>query len=194
MQLRTSVYVVRIDKDTTDAEDVEIERKVAVAESHNCFPIEEGSNLSKHPGTFSNISTFKSLSDDELDIACTWHNKYFHYESVHVSLFFIFREMCRQFKSAKLKITPQLQEELAALVQNLFGNLSQFQESVTEAHRRWTEKRYGYQANWDDDAYACALVQLYQYFGGKERVAPSLTDQFDGLIEFFDEDLLVLAE
>jgi hypothetical protein len=194
MQLRTSVYVVRIDKDTTDVEDVEIERKVAVAESHNCFPIEEGSNLSKHPGTFSNISTFKSLSDDELDLACTWHNKYFHYESVHVSLFFIFREMCRQFKSAKLKITPQLQEELAALVQNLFGNLSQFQESVTEAHRRWTEKRYGYQANWDDDAYACALVQLYQYFGGKERVAPSLTDQFDGLIEFFDEDLLVLAE
>jgi hypothetical protein len=76
----------------------------------------------------------------------------------------------------------------------LFGNLSQFQESVTEAHRRWTVKRYGYQAAWDDDAYACALIQLYQYFGGKEKVAPTLLDHFDGLIEFFDQDIMNLAE
>jgi len=193
MQLRTSVYVVRIDKDLNDPEDVELEEKVATAEKHECFPIDENSTLSKHPGTFTNISTFKSLNVDEIEMACSWHNRYFHYENVHVSLFFIFREVCRQFKSAKLKITPKLQEELAALVQNLFGNLSQFQESVTAAHRQWTEKRYGYQANWDDDAYACALIQLYQHFGGKEKVAPSLTDQFDGLIEFFDEDIMSLA-
>lgn len=109
-------------------------------------------------------------------------------------MFFIFRELCRQFKSAHLSITPTLELELAALVQTLFGNLSQYQESVTEAHRRWTTKRYGYQASWDDDAYACALIQLYQHFGGKEKVAPTLLDQFDGLIEFFDEDIMSLAD
>jgi hypothetical protein len=192
--LRNAVFTIRIDKDKTDDEEVALEKKVAIAEKYNCFPVEVGSDLSKYPGTFTNIATFQTLKDDELEISCSWHNQYFHYENVHVSLFFIFRDLCRQFESAKLKLTPTLQEELAALVQNLFGNLSQFQESVTEAHRRWTTKRYGYQANWDDDAYACALIQLYQYFGGKEKVAPTLTDQFDGLIEFFDEDILNLAE
>lgn len=193
-QLRNSVFIVRIDKDKTDIEDVDLERKVSIAEKHNCFPVEVDSDLSKYPGTFTNIATFKTLSDDEVDVACAWHNKYFHYENVHVSLYFIFRDLCRQFSSAKIKISSKLEEDLAALIQSCFGNLSQFQESVTEAHRRWTEKRYGYQANWDDDAYACALIQLYQHFGGKEKVAPTLLDQFDGLIEFFDEDILNLAQ
>jgi hypothetical protein len=193
-QLRNSVFIVRIDKDKTDEDDVALEKKVSIAEKHNCFPVEADSDLAKYPGTFTNIATFKTLSDSEIEEACSWHDKYFHYESVHVSLYFIFRDLCRQFESAKIKISPKLKEELAAMVQSCFMNLSQFQESVTEAHRRWTEKRYGYQANWDDDAYACALIQLYQHFGGKEKVAPTLLDQFDGLIEFFDEDILSMAD
>ena len=193
-QLRNSVFVIRIDKDRSDQEDVDIEKKVSIAESHNCFPVEVDSDLAKYPGTFSNIATFKTLNYDEIEEACKWHDGYFHCDPLHVSVFFIFRDLCREFASAKIKLTPKLLEELAALVQNLFINMPQFQESVTEAHRRWTEKRYGYQANWDDDAYACALVQLYQHFGGKEKVAPTLTDRFDGLIEFFDEDLLAIAD
>ena len=193
-QLRNAVFIVRIDKDLSDQEDVEIEKKVSIAEIHNCFPVEVDSDLSKYPGTFSNIATFKTLSNSELEEACKWHDSYFHCDPLHVSVFFIFRDLCREFASAKLKLTPTLLEELAALIQNLFINMPQFQESVTEAHRRWTEKRYGYQANWDDDAYACALVQLYQHFGGKEKVAPTLTDRFDGLIEFFDENLLASAD
>jgi hypothetical protein len=193
-QLRNSVFVIRIDKDRSDPDDVELEKKVAMAEKHLCFPVDVDSDLGKYPGTFSNIATFKTLSDIEVGEACEWHNTYFHCDPLHVSVFFIFRDLCREFKSAKIKLTPKLLEELAALVQQLFVNMPQFQESVTEAHRRWTEKRYGYQANWDDDAYACALIQLYQHFGGKEKVAPTLTDRFDGLIEFFDEDLLMAAE
>lgn len=193
-QLRNAVFIVRIDKDTSDADDVEIEHKVSIAESNECFPVEIDSSLSKYPGTFSNVSIFKTLSPDEIKIACSWHNFYFHYESVHVSLFFIFRDLCREFNSAKLPITEQLKLDLAALIQNLFGTLSQFQESVTEAHRRWTEQRYGYQATWNDDAYACSLIQLYKKFGGPETVAPTLTDRFDGLIDFFDEDILSLAK
>lgn len=192
--LRNSVFAIRIDKDKSDKDDVELEKKVATAEKFNCFPVEVDSDLSKYPGTFTNIATFKTLNTDEISVACGWHDNYFHYENVHVSLFFAFRDIIRQSDVAKIKLTPKFLEELAALVQNLFGNLSQFQESVTEAHRRWTTKRYGYQANWDDDAYACALVQLYQHFGGKEKIAPTLLDQFDGLIEFFDQDLLDMAE
>lgn len=193
-QLRNDVFVVRIDKDTTDEDEVAVEKKVKIAELNNCFPVEEDSDLLKYPGTFSNIATFKTLSAEEIEIACAWHNRYFHFDGVHVSLFFIFRDVCREFDSAKLPITDKLKEELAALVQNLFGTLSQFQESVTEAHRRWHEKRYGYKGNWNDDAYACALIQLYQKFGGKEKVAPTLLDRFDDLIDFFDEDLLALAD
>lgn len=192
-QLRNAVFIVRIDGDRTDEEDVEIERKVSITEQHNIFPVEVDSTNLKYPGTFSNIATFKTLDFNELEVACKWHNDYFHYEGVHVSLFFIFKDLCRQFTSAKLTLTPTLLTELAALIQNLFGNLSQFQESVTEAHRKWTVQRYGYQANWDDDAYACALIQLYQKFGGREKVPLTLLDRFDDLIEFFDADILSLA-
>jgi len=38
-QLRNSVFVVRIDKDITDDDDVAIEKMVAAAEQHNCFPV-----------------------------------------------------------------------------------------------------------------------------------------------------------
>jgi len=129
-QLRNSVFVIRIDKDMSDKDDVEIEKMVAMAESHLCFPVEEDSALLKHPGTFSNISTFKSLSVSEVDTSCGWHDKYFHYEGVHVSLFFIYRDLCREFESAKILLSDKLQEELAALVQKLFGNLSQFRRHI----------------------------------------------------------------
>ena len=190
-QLRNSVYIVRLDGDTSVEDAVELERNVSIAELHECFPVEV--NFTKYPGTFSNIATFNTLKGPEIDVACKWHNKYFHYEPVHVALFFIFKDMCRQFASAKLSITETLQEELAALVQTLFANLSQFQTSVKEAHTQWTVKRYGYQAAWEDDAYACALLQLYKRFGGEEKVALTLLDRYDGLIDFFDQDILELA-
>jgi len=192
-QLRNSVFVIRIDNNFSDEEDREIESKVRIAESFQCFPVDEDSSLVKYPGTFTNIATFKTMTENEIKIACQWHNKFFHYENVHVSLFFAFKDLCREFNAAKHPLSAKLQTELAALVQNLFSNLSQFQESVTEAHRRWTEKRYGYKAPWNDDAYACALVQLYLHFGGTEYVAPTLKDKFDGLIEFFDDDIMSLA-
>lgn len=192
-KLRNSVFIVRIDNDTSDEEDVQREKLLSIAEKNQCFPIEVNSNLSKYPGTFANIATFESCNEDEVDLATSWHNKYFHYESMHVSTFFIFRDMNRAFKNAKLPITDKLMKELAGLVQTLFGDLGQYQQSVTQAHRLWTTKRYGYQANWDDDAYACALLQLYKNFGGEERVAPNIIDRFDGIIDFFDEDILSLA-
>jgi len=194
MQLRNSVFIVRIDKDLSDDDDVSVEKLVSIAEKNECFPIESFSGLNKYPGTFGNIATFKSCNEKEVELATSWHNEYFHYESLHVSTFFIFRDIHRAFNSAKLPVTETLQQELAGLVQTLFGDLGQYQESVTRAHRLWTVKRYGYQANWDDDAYACALLQLYKKFGGQERVAPNIIDRFDDIIDFFDEDILSLAD
>jgi hypothetical protein len=193
VELRNSVFVIRIDHDDSDEDDVKLEKKVSIVEKHHCFPVEEDSQLSKYPGTFSNIATFKTLTDEELETACSWHNKYFHYNEAHVSLFFIFRDMCREFDSAKLTVTTKLQQELAALIQSLFANLTQFAESCKEAHRRWSVKTYGYETNWSDDAYAVSLVQLYQKFGGKERIPLGMIDRYDDLIKFFDEDILSIA-
>lgn len=193
-QLRNSVFIIRIDDNRSDDEDVETEAKVAEAEKYECFPVEENSTLLKYPGTFTNIATFKTLTLKEIELACNWHNTYFHYENIHVSLFFIFRDLNRDFRAAKLSVSKKLQAELAALIQHLFGSLSQFSESVKEAYSKWHEKRHGYKGTWKDDAYVCALLQLYQKFGGTERIAPALVDQFDDLIEFFDEDIMSLAE
>jgi tellurite resistance protein len=192
--LRNAVYIIRIDGNTTDEEEVALEKKVSVAEANECFPVEEDSSLIKYPGTFTNIATFKTLSDDEIDTATKWHNTYFHRDPIHVSLFFMFRDFCREFSSAKITITEKLQQELAGLIQNLFVDLNQYSSSVKEAHNRWHEKRYGYKGNWNDDAYACGLLHLYQRFGGKEKLPLTLLDRFDDLIDFFDQDILDLAK
>lgn len=192
-KLRNEVFIVRIDEDTTDEEDVKNERKVSIAEKHDCYPVEAFSTLGKYPGTFSNIATFKTLSEDELELACGWHNKYFHYVSLHVSCFFMFRDMSRTYKSAKKKITGKLQEDLAALVQGAFGDLMQYQESVAEAYRKWHTTRYGYEGSWNDEGYAVALLQLYKHFGGQEYVPQSLLDRFDDLIQFFDPAILAMT-
>jgi len=193
MQLRTSVFCIRIDGNRSDSYDVEVENKVKIAENNHCYPIEEKSRLSQHPGTFANIATFLTLNDNEVEIACKWHNTYFHYEPLHVSLFFIFKDICRSFKNFKVTITPKLLEDLAALVQDRFGDLQQYQESVTEAHRKWSTQRYGQADNWKDHAYACALLQLYVKLGGTEHIPAILLDQFDGIVDFFDDEITTVG-
>lgn len=193
-QLRNAVFVIRIDKDFSDPEDVLLEQKVTAAEKHECFPIEVESDFTVHPGTFSNIATFKTLTVDEIDMACKWHNDYFHRDNIHAALFFIFRDLSRGFAPAKMKITKKLLEELAALVQSLFGDLSQFAESAKSAYREYTTKQWSYELAWDDDAYACALLELYVKFGGKEKIPPAMLNKFDNLIDFFDDDILAVAD
>ena len=193
MQLRNAVYIVRLDGETSDPDEVAKERKVSIAEKHHCFPVEVGSDYTKYPGTFTNISTFEGLSDDEINMACAWHNKYFHYEGIHVSLFFIYRDFVRKFKPAKCKVTAELEEELAALIQSLFGNLAQFADSCKKVWRLYTEAKFDYEDDWNDDIYAEALLQLYKKFGGGEKLPKAITETHDDLVEFFDDDILNLA-
>lgn len=191
-QLRNSVFIVRIDKDTTDKDDVDLERAVSIAEKFECYPVEEKSPLLQYPGTFSNIATFRTLDDIEIEMACRWHHQYFHNDNIHAALFFIIKDLYRSFRAARLPITNILLEELAAMIQDKFVKLDTFATFVKKVHREYTHNRYGYEANWNDDAYACALLQLYKHFGGQEQIAPNITDRFDGLIDFFSDDILAV--
>jgi hypothetical protein len=192
-KLRNEVNVVRIDGDTTDEDEVITERKVSIAEKHNCYPV-ESFKYKNYPGTFSNIATFKTLSDEELELACGWHDKYFHFVPLHVSCFFMFRDIHRVFKSAKRPFTDKLQHDMASMIQQLFGDLQQYQESVTEAFRKWHRTKYEYDGAWNDEGYAVALLQLYKHFGGTEYVPASLLDRFDDLISFFDPAILNIKQ
>jgi len=188
-KLRNEVHIVRIDGDTTNEEEVVTERKVSIAEKHDCYPV-EAFTFKNYPGTFSNIATFKTLGYDELELACGWHNKYFHYEPMHVSCFFMFRDMSRVYNSAKRDFTEKLQHEMAGLIQQVFGNLHQYQESVAEAFRKWHRTKYEYDGTWNDEGYAVALLQLYKHFGGTEYIPASLLDRFDDLVSFFHPSIL----
>ena len=140
--LRNAVNIVRIDKDTTDEEEVAIERKVAIAENNECFPVEENSQLLKYPGVFTNIATFNSMTDEEVGIATSWQNKYFHYEPIHVGTFFMFKNLVREFEGSKVILSDKLLEELAGLLQTLFQGMKQYSESCKEAYGRWHKKHY----------------------------------------------------
>lgn len=188
--LRNSVFIVRIDKNFDDEDDVKVEQKVSIAESYDCYPVEEKNELSKYPGTFTNIANFVNQNDETLHLACKWHNQYFHYLGIHVSLFFMYQEFQSAFKSARLPVSDKLQEELAALIQQVFVDLDGYAEAVKEAWRKWSENRYGDQTAWRDDGYAVALLQLYKKFGGEERVPLSITDRYDDLYKFFADEIL----
>jgi hypothetical protein len=192
-QLRNSVFVVRLDNDKSDPNDVKLEKLVSIAEKNGCYPVEEKHPHLKYAGTFSNIATFKSLTPDEAKLACGWHNKYFHYEGIHANLFFIWRDISSHHKAAKIPVSDKFQHEIAALVQSLFGNLTQYAESAKEAYRDWHKRQYNQEGVWADDFYACGLIQLYVKFGGKEKISLPMFDKYRGAVDFFDNDILALA-
>jgi hypothetical protein len=198
-ELRNAVFCVRIDGNTEDEEDVIAERKVSIAESYDCYPVEVNSGLSKYPGTFTHISLFELATEEQLEAAFDWHNTYFHMDSVHASLFPIFRDIVRDFKSARMEFTPTLAVEIAGLIQGVFGDLEQFGQSAMQARTRWHNKRYGYEGNWSDDQYAVVLFQLYVKMGGKEQIPLVLLDKYydpktnTGIADFLADEILDMA-
>ena len=76
------------------------------------------------------------------------------------------------------------------MIQNKFIKLDTFATFVKKAYRDYTINKWEYEANWSDDAYACALLQLYKHFGGTEKTAPNITARFDDLYKFFHGDIL----
>ena len=193
--LRNAVNIIRLDGDTSDDNEVAIEKKVAIAENNECFPVEENSQLLKYPGTFTNIATFNSMTDHEVKIATSWQNKYFHYEPIHVGTFFLFKDLVREFEGSKMILSDKLLEELAGLLQSLFQGMKQYAESCKEAYGRWHQIHYSTdKVKWSDEAYVSGLLHLYKKFGGKETIPMTLLDNVQDFIKFFDSDLLEGAE
>jgi hypothetical protein len=185
---RTKVMSRRID-DSEDDDDKDAERKQSICEKYNCFPIDDEGPFVGRPGTFTHMQAL-NLPDEIIELACKFHDKYFHYDSIDGSLWFMMADLYRAFKAAKIDITDKFLEELAGILQIYFAGLYQFHESVHSAHKRWGKHYYGYdEFPWSDDAIACVLVSLYANLGGKQKIPQMLLDRFDKIIDFVDDDI-----
>jgi hypothetical protein len=185
---RTKVMSRRID-DSDDEDDKNAERKQSICEKHNCFPIDDEGPFVGKPGTFTHMQAL-NLPDEIIELACKFHDKYFHYDPIDGSLWFMMADLHRAFKAAKIDITDEFLEELAGILQIYFAGLYQFHESVHSAHKRWGKHYYGYdEFPWSDDAIACVLVSLYANLGGKQKIPQMLLDRFDKIIDFVDDDI-----
>ena len=184
---RTKVMSVRIDG-STDAEDEEAERKQAICERNDCYPVDTESVFVGKPGTFTHMQAL-NLPDEVLELACKFHHEYFHYDAIDGSLWFMMDDIYKAFKAAKIQITEDFLKELAGILQGYFAGLYEFHQSVKGAHRRWGEHTYGYEVPWQDDAIAAVLVALYKKLGGKQTIPQPMLDRFDKIIDFVDDDI-----
>ncbi len=184
---RTKVMSVRIDG-STDDEDVESERKQSICEKYDCYPVDSDSQFVGKPGTFTHMQAL-NLDDNTLELACKFHNNYFHYDPIDGSLWFMMNDIAKSFTAAKIKITDQFLEELAGILQGYFAGLYEFHQSVKGAHGRWGKHVYGYEVPWDDDSIAAVLVMLYQKLGGTQKVPQPLLDRFEEILDFVDDDI-----
>ena len=143
---------------------------------------------------------FNLASEETLEAAFSWHDKFFHQDTVHASLFPLFRDIVRDFKTARILVTDTLLVEMAAMIQGLFGDLEEFGQSAMQAQRQYSVQRYGYEQNWSDDMYAVAFFQLYSKLGGSQQVPMPLLDKYfdpktnTGFADFFAAEILELAK
>lgn len=189
---RTKVMSRRID-DSEDEDDKEAERKQSICEKYNCYPVDKESNFIGKPGTFTHMQAL-SLDDEILEMACKFHDTYFHYDEINGSLWFMIEDLFKAFKAAKIKITDKFLGELAGILQGYFAGLAGFHEAVHHAHREWGEHTYGYEVSWQDEAIAAVLVLLYQRLGGTQRIPKPLLDRFEKILDFVADDIKALYE
>lgn len=192
-ELRNAVFCVRLDGDTSDPDEVLLEKKVSIAENYDCYPVEAGTK--QLPGTFSHIVSFNSLDLETTELVCDWHNTYFHNVPIDSSVFVMFRDMAKEFKAAKVDLSNDLLCELAGMIQSIFADPAEFKATVERAHTDWGQTVYGYKIPWSDDAEACLLLQLYKRLGGAYNVPRTMLDRYSasgnnpGIIDFVDEDI-----
>jgi hypothetical protein len=184
---RTKVMSRRID-DSDDDDDKEAERKQSICEKHDCYPIDDEGPFVGKPGTFTHMQAL-NLPDEVLELACKFHNDYFHYDPIDGSLWFMINDIYKAFTAAHINITDEFLAELAGILQGYFAGLYEFHQSVKGAHRRWGEHTYGYEVPWDDDSIAAVLVMLYKKLGGLQSVPQPMLDRFEKILDFVDDDI-----
>jgi hypothetical protein len=189
---RTKVMSARIDG-SFDDDDREALRKQEICEKYNCYPVDKESDFVGMPGTFTHMQAL-GLDDEVLELACKFHDTYFHYDEINGSLWFMMDDLAKAFKAAKIKVTDKFLGELAGILQGYFAGLAQFHEAVHHAHKEWGKHTYGYEVSWQDDAIAAVLVLLYQRLGGTQRIPKPLLDRFEQILDFVDDDIKALYE
>jgi hypothetical protein len=189
---RTKVMSARIDL-SQDDDDQEALRKQEICEKYDCYPVDKESDFIGLPGTFTHMQAL-NLDDEILEIACKFHNTYFHYDEINGSLWFMIEDLFKAFKAAKIKITDKFLGELAGILQGYFAGLAGFHEAVHHAHKQWGEHTYGYEVSWQDEAIAAVLVLLYQRLGGTQRIPKPLLDRFEKILDFVADDIKALYE
>ena len=189
---RTKVLSVRIDE-STDDEDVAAWERQEICEQYDCYPVDSDSVFVGKPGTFTHMQAM-NLDLRTLEIACKFHNDYFHYDAIDGSLWFMMNDIVKSFDAAKIKITDKFLEELAGILQGYLAGLYEFHQSVKGAHLRWGKYTYGYEVQWSDDSIAAVLVLLYKKLGGKQQIPQPLLDRFEKILDFVDDDIKDLFE
>lgn len=194
-EMKGSAFTIRIDKDTSYPADVELERKLSIAESYKVYPKEQ--NTIGYPNSFSHISEFLSMDDEAIEMACKWQSKYFHYTTVSSFVWFMFKQAVSQFKKSKLSITDEMLHDIAGIIQGYFGDPESFFQALKRAHSDYTKNYYGEESNWDPSCQAAIIFQLYQRLGGKDKIPTPFAKSYDGLtskdawlVDFFDEELV----
>jgi hypothetical protein len=189
---RTKVMSARIDN-SQDEDDRGALVKQELCERYNCYPVDKESDFVGLPGTFTHMQAL-NLENDILEMACKFHDTYFHYDEINGSLWFMIEDLFKAFKAAKIKITDKFLGELAGILQGYFAGLAGFHEAVHSAHKQWGIHTYGYEVNWQDEAIAAVLVLLYQRLGGTQRIPKPLLDRFEKILDFVADDIKALYE
>jgi hypothetical protein len=187
---RTRVMSARIDG-SQDEDDQEALRKQEICEKYHCYPVDKESDFVGLPGTFTHMQAL-NLNNDILEMACKFHNDYFHYDEINGALWFMMPDIYRAFDAAHIKITDEFLHELAGILQGYFAGIAQFHDAVQGAHLRWGQYTYGYEVSWQDDAIASVLVLLYQQLGGTQQIPRPLLDRFEKILDFLEDDIKAL--
>ena len=172
---------------------VEAFDKQVICETYDCYPVDKESDFVGLPGTFTHMQAL-NLDNKILEMACKFHNDYFHYDEINGSLWFMIEDLYKAFGAAKIKITDKFLGELAGILQGYFAGLAGFHDAVHHAHRQWGEHTYGYEVSWQDEAIAAVLVLLYQRLGGTQRIPKPLLDRFEKILDFVADDIKALYE
>lgn len=177
--LENSVQIVRVCGNTTDADDVKNEKRVRIAQDNDCYAVEQNTSESEDNGAFTHISSFKGLSESVIKKTTAWHNEYYHFMPIDGALWFFMPDLINTYKNNNIKLTDEFLEELAGMVDNVFGDYQIYHSKMKSAYTKFTESKHGKALNWRDDCLAIGLVQLYKRLGGEADVPQVMLDEYN---------------
>ena len=191
--IKPAAHGVRIDG-STDPVDLALVAKLDILEENGLYPVNStNAPEAKYPGTITHHAwTHKDYPLDFVKQAAEWHNKYFHHVSFNGSEWFMFTTLNEWFAEARLPLTDKILDELAGIIQRLFGTPEIFHDNCQSANTKHSEQESYKHVTWNPDCIACLLIQIYEKLGGDEAVPSIMLDDQQGygyLLDYFDTDI-----